>query len=321
MRLRAVFRSFGGENTKFRPPYYSKLLTLLSFVRSASAVAGCDLIFVNDGPVPPSRLAVMERYGRVIQIAGQAQGMRASYRYSLELPDREGWGDDDVVSFNEDDYLYTAVAFAALAEAAHDLPEAAYLSLYGDEPHYADPDVRVRYSLPRGWAPAPDRVVDGRRWFNRPSVTSTFAARVGALRQDLPIFLACLGPFRRRFLDHETCLMYQGFVPYHGLELLSGLPEDLRVTPRGLARAVALLPYRVALNRLAARLDRSHRLYVLAPNQATHLEYPVISTDQDWLAVAADVADWAETEGLTDQASSVRHRLHAAAAVHGGADG
>ena len=39
-------------------------------------------------------------------------------------------------------------------------------------------------------------------------------------------------------------------------------------------------------------------LYALTPNEATHLEYPVISPDQDWEAVAIEVARWAAENGL-----------------------
>jgi hypothetical protein len=255
-----------------------------------------DVVFVNDGPIPGDRLAIMHQFGRVLPIADRAQGMRTSYRYALGLADRESWADDDVVSFHEDDYLYTADAFTALADAAARLPEAGYFSLYGDRPDYQAADVRRTHSIPRGWNPAPDRMVGDRRWFNRPSITSTFAARVSALRADLPIFYQCMRPFRRRFLDHETCLLYQACVPYHGLELLTGLPNDFEASLRGVVRTAVLVPFRIALNVRASRQPEPHLLYVLTPNEATHLEYPVVSDDQDWSAVAAEVLQWAETE-------------------------
>jgi hypothetical protein len=103
-------------------------------------------------------------------------------------------------------------------------------------------------------------------------------------------------PFRRRFLDHETCLLYQACVPYHGLELLTGLPNDFEASLRGVVRTAVLVPFRIALNVRASRQPEPHLLYVLTPNEATHLEYPVVSDDQDWSAVAAEVLQWAETE-------------------------
>jgi hypothetical protein len=114
-------------------------------------------------------------------------------------------------------------------------------------------------------------------------------------------------PFRRRFLDHETCLLYQACVPYHGVELLTGLPNDFEPSFRGLLRTVVLIPYRFALNRRARRQVEPHLLYVLTPNEATHLEHPVISPDQDWPEVAADVRRWAATQDLVATPNMLAH--------------
>jgi hypothetical protein len=123
-------------------------------------------------------------------------------------------------------------------------------------------------------------------------------------------------PFRNRFLDHETCLMYQGHVPYRGRELLLGLPEydpwtprAVAWTPRAVLRTVVLVPFRVALDVHALlRRGRRHPLYALAHNEATHLEEGVLSPDQDWPAVAAGVAGWAEQNGLARTAATLRER-------------
>ena len=64
---------------------------------------------------------------------------------------------------------------------------------------------------------------------------------------------------------------------------------------RGVVRTVALVPFRIALNRLARRRRTAHLLYALTPNEATHLEHPVISPDRDWEAVAGEVTQWART--------------------------
>jgi hypothetical protein len=298
MKQHLVYRSYGGENRKRRPQYYSKLLTLTSFVRAASRLPEADVTFFNDGPVPADRLAIMERFGRVVQLAETAQGMRSSYRAALLLSTTEPWSDDDVVSYIEDDYLFAEDAFLALADAATELPQISYFTMYGTRPDPSDPDARIRHSLPRQWAPAPDLQAGGRVWFNRCSIASTFSARVGALRTDLPVFLACMGPFRKRYLDHETCLIYQGYVPYHGRELLLGLPGDFVPSLRGVARTLVLVPFRMAMNFLARRRRAAHLLYAVTPNEATHLEYPVISPDRDWSAVASEVAEWAADQGM-----------------------
>ena len=67
MTLHLVYRSYGGENLKRRPFYYSKMLALISFVRAATKVRDAELLFLNDGPIPDDKLAVMSRYGRVVQ--------------------------------------------------------------------------------------------------------------------------------------------------------------------------------------------------------------------------------------------------------------
>ena len=106
-------------------------------------------------------------------------------------------------------------------------------------------------------------------------------------------------------LDHETCLIYQGQIPYHGRELLTGLPGDFVPSLRGVVRAVVLVPFRIALNRLARRRRAANLLYALTPNEATHLEHPVISPDRDWEAVATDVTRWASENGLAAAGTSV----------------
>lgn len=304
MTQRLVYRSYGGENRKDRPHYYSKILTLISFVRAAARLPGADILFLNDGPVPCEREAIMKRFGRVIQLADQAQGLRASYRAALLLCTTEPWSDDDVVSFVEDDYLFTEDAFLALDAATSELPEVSYFSLYGDRPDYSDPGVVTSHSLPRDWTSMPDLMAGDRIWFNRASITSTFSARVGTLRADLTVFFACMWPFRKRFLDHETCLIYQGYVPYHGRELLLGLAGDLAPSVRGVLRTVVLVPFRLALNLVAwRRRGGTNLLYATTPNEATHLEHPVISADQDWEAVARDVTEWAAANGLAGSAT------------------
>lgn len=311
-RFHLVLRSYGGENHKSRPPYYSKLIALASFIRAASQVPGADVLFLNDGPVPATHLALMERYGTVVQIPGGPIGMRGSYWHAVTLPRHHpDWDDDDIVSLNEDDYLFRPDAFAVLEAAAAQLAEAGYFSVYGPRPDYDSPTVRQDLSLPHGWQPAPDRVVDGRTWFNQPGITSTFSARAGALRHDAAVFRHCMIPFRRRFLDHETCLIYQGFVPYRGLDLITGLPGDFEPGLRGMARTVFLVPFRVALNIHAMMRHERHLLYCLTPNEATHLDLPVISSDRDWAAEAWTLPGWAAEQGLDDVAAELAVMLEA----------
>ena len=311
MTLHLVYRSYGGENTKRRPPYYSKLLTLLSFIRAAERVPDADVVFVNDGPIPEDRLHLMTGAGSVISMGDTAAGMRASYVFALDLPDREGWAADDVVMFVEDDYLFTAEGFVALTSAIDD-PSIDYFSLYGERPDTTSIEDRREFAVPAGWHPQPEVVIKGRTWFNQPSITSTFGARVGALRADRDIFEQCMRPFRHRFLDHETFLMVQGAIPYHGWELVSGLPDDFERSARGVVRALVLVPYRFAINRRARRQLRPHLLYAVTPNEATHVEYPVVSGDRDWESVAREVWGWAATRLGSTSGDTARERDNAA---------
>lgn len=312
MTLRIVLRSYGGDNKKGRPPFYSKDLVVASFVRAARAAQEADpgqveVLFVNDGPIPAPRLAFMERSGRVLAIPGGPVGMRDSYRYGLDMADRFGWPDDDLVVFVEDDYLLTADAFTVLVRGAQALPEAAYFAICGSRAtDYDDPAQQRLHGLPVGWRPlGPDRVVGDRTWINVLSVASTFAARVAAIRADRDIFELCMKPFRKRYFDHETCLLYQGVTPYTGGAYFFGLPGDFVPCARGVARAVALLPYRVVLNRRARRQHQPHLLYAVQPTVAVHLEVDLMDPGRNWSGEAEDVVAWARGHGFVVRGGSV----------------
>lgn len=308
MGLKLVLRSYGGDNHKGRPPFYSKDLVVASFLRAAAEVREAtstapddvEVFFVNDGPIPPHRLRVMEDRGTVLPIPGGPVGMRRSYVYGLDLPDRLGWSDDDIVVYVEDDYLLSHDAFVVLLQGVEAMPDVSYFALSGSRPDdLTDPAERLKHQVPRGWAPAePDRRIGAHTWVHILSVASTFAARVGPLVADRDIFEQAMRPFRNRYLDHETCLLYQGIVPYHGWELVTGLPGDFVPSLRGVGRAVVLTPYRVLLNRRARRQREPHTLYAPQPSVAAHLEIGMMSTGRDWAAVAAEVAAWSQQQGL-----------------------
>lgn len=308
--IHLVLRSYGGDNQKRRPPYYSKLLALVSFIRATTRVPDADVVFLNDGPIPAPHLHLMEQFGTVVQIPGGPVGMRRSYWLAVTLPERNpDWGNEDILSLNEDDYLFRSEAFSHLRQAADGLPEASYFSVYGPKPDYSRSDVRASFSLPHGWTPAPDHEVAGAGWFNQPGITSTFAGRVGAFRKDKWVFRHCMIPFRKRFLDHETCLIYQGYVPYRGLDIVTGLPGDFVPGVRGVARTAVLIPFRIALNAHARMHHEHHLLYCLNPNDATHMDAPAISPDRNWADEAALVVAWAKEQGWSDIASQLENAM------------
>ena len=52
--LHVVYRSTGAENRMSRPAFYSKLGCLKSLLAAAERCQSpIELIFVNDGPIPP----------------------------------------------------------------------------------------------------------------------------------------------------------------------------------------------------------------------------------------------------------------------------
>lgn len=289
-----VYRSFGGENQKGRPAFYSKSVALASLIR---AVEGTDarIIYLNDGPIPPERLRLMEKTGEIVQIEGGPVGMRGSYRAAVSLPLKRKMTDDDVVYFSEDDYLYHGEAIRALISAAEKLPEASYFALYASTPRHANPgEFPNGYTTPPVWVAQPDVVVDALTWAHVVSTASTFGARVSALRADRDIFEEAMWPFKRRLLDHETCIVYQGVTPYTAKELLWGRTGEYPFTPYGVVRRLGLTPFRVMLNVRAQFQRTPHRLYAVDPNLACHLETRVMTPGRDWAALADEVAAWAK---------------------------
>jgi hypothetical protein len=305
MTLRAVYRSYGGDNRKDRPQGYSKLLCLQSFVRALDGV-DADVVFLNDGPVPDELLALMRSCGRVEQLEGS--GMRASYWGALQLAvSTPGWHDDDVVWFSEDDYLYRPDALRALARAARaeQTAGADYFALYGSTPGRSvlrpeEPELPD----PRGWDPGQPVLVGEQVWTRLRSTASTFGGRVGALRQDLGIFRLCMWPHRTMLRDHDTCLALQGFSQHSAADLLRPVVQPVLGGGRGLRGAVrqaVLLPFLVATALRAKRRPSRRRTFLAAaPNLATHMEDGRLAPGTDWSRVAEDVRAWARQREAFD---------------------
>jgi hypothetical protein len=305
MRLHVIYRSYGGENDKGRPPYHDKTRNLASLLRAAAAAPGVDVTFIDNGPIPPERVALMEASGgRIVDI--DVPTMRQSYRFALRYAMDAGWDAEDVVYLLEDDYLHLPGALAALEAASHAMPEVSYFLTYGGTEDY--PTYRGAVPpYPVHWRPGISTVVDGQRWRPSLSATSTYAVRVGALREDWSIILQSHLPYRHHYLDHETGLVWQGYRPYRwgdiAREAVGGADGDL--TTR--LRAVAQAPFKVAFNlRAHRRADRRRLLYVAEPNLATHLESALLAPGPDWAAVAADVDAWLGDDPTAAVAGSAR---------------
>jgi len=303
-----IYRSHGGENSKARPAYYSKLLALASFVRAAEAVDPApELMFVNDGSIPAPRLALMESRGEVLSVS--AGSNRQSYRAVISLAlDRAGAA-DDVVWFAEDDYLYARDALSHLAAAAATVPQADYFALYSSESLDLTTSRRQPTARPEPGAEGdPGAVVLGRvSWFRALSTTSTFGVRHQILREDARLLRMC--PFTGGAWDHTTCLVYQGYQPFSAAQLRTelrsraALPlgQSARSIVRGFARATINL-------RSLRRPSRRRVLLGSDPELIAHMEtcegdlgmLPSARTAAiDWGRVAAETVAWAAEHSIS----------------------
>jgi len=299
IRLHVVYRSYGGTNTKDRPPFFSKQLALASLVRAAEAAGQpVELVFLNDGPIPAERLDLMRAAGEVVPRT--RLGFRGSYHAGLALPLERGWPDEDLVWFGEDDYLYRPSALRDLVAAAETFPEASYLALYasigdrppegGEQPDYAPVPARWRGSAPVA--------VNGHLWRRGLSTTWTFGVRMAALRQDRRI-LSLTDYTGLAGCDHAMCLLYQGLQPFPW----ALLGRDLRLAGPGAARRRAkrlvVVPLKAALNLWSyGRARRGRLLFAADPPLATHLETGHLALGTDWPAIAEDCAAWAAARGI-----------------------
>jgi hypothetical protein len=282
VELKVVYRSYSGDNRKDRPAYYDKTTTLLSFLRAVKRV-DAEVVFMNDGDIPPERLRLMQKYGETIRLP--YVGMRHSYIAGLRLARQRRWPDRALVWFSEDDYLYRPESFQVLGMAAAAIP-ADYFGLCGS----TSPSWR-----PAGWQPSGPYSVDGQRWVRSVSVTSTFGGRAGTVAADMSIFLQCLLPHRRSYRDHDTCVVYQGYQPHHWRQLFTDMTLQASGTGRERLRLAALAPFKAGLNIRSRRLRSNRRVLVVAdPNLACHMEVENLSPGTDWAEVAKDSVRWAQ---------------------------
>lgn len=277
VRLHVIYRSTGPENAKGRPAYHSKLRSLRSLLRSWDAVQAPrgELVFLNNGPIPADRLAVMRRAGRVESLSGLElhESYWAAVSLALERPGA------DLVLFAEDDHLYRVEALSDLVAAAGRLPEVSYLATYASTTAGMPNGEPLHEGLrvPRvGDAP----LTDG--WRRGLSHTSSFAVRVSALRRDARLHR--LAPRCGGAWDHSLALAYQGLAPYGP----AGVAEPLREPRMGSAsRRAKVVVWRAALTAAALARRRSPSALAAArPCLSTHVESGVIALGTDWEAEA-----------------------------------
>jgi len=301
--LHIVYRSTGKENRKPRPGFYSKMLSLLSLLFATEALPEekrREIIFLNDAPVAAANHDVMEAFGEVIDVPNLT--LRKSLRFATDLPRLRNWNDDDIVYFAEDDYLYQPDAFISLLAAAEQMPRPSYFAFYasagGLEPsgRPVPPELRVVQR------PGKSIVAAGHEWRPALSTTSSFAAHVHALRQDL--WLHRLAPRSGGAWDHVISLAHQGHAPFRWKQVV----EPLVDANAGLVRATLHSGLRATLN-LGAVASKLHWHPLMAPSPclATHMELPHMAAGVDWTAVVEQTQDWAAQHSLPlDWAAPVR---------------
>jgi hypothetical protein len=279
IRLHGVYRATGKPNAKPRPPGFSKLRSLESFLRTWEACPDTgELVFQTDGAIPDDQLSLMRAAGQVIPKVGL--DMMSSYWSAVRFALDSGWPDHELVYFGEDDYLYRPEMFAAIVAAAERLPGADHFAPYATIGHIGSNGDQLHAGLrrpPLRGEPLAD--IGGVMWHRATSHTLSYAVRLGALRADQRLHnlaLRCSGAF-----DHAICLACQGVLPYGPLELLEPLHAPTGASP---SRRVKVATWRVVLS--AAGLARRRQPRLLAaprPAQATHMELGLLASGTDWM--------------------------------------
>lgn len=176
MTITAIYRTFDGDNTTSRPPYYSKQLAFQSFLLAWRKLPARRLIVAINSPrIPPSLAPLIEAHAdevRFVETPGNARCYRTVLSWSTRLEN------DAVVYHAEDDYLYHPDAFVELAAAVERLPDVDYFTLYDHRDRYSRSD-DVSLGRPEFVA-----IAGQRHWRVVESTCMTYAARVRALKRD-----------------------------------------------------------------------------------------------------------------------------------------
>jgi hypothetical protein len=297
MKLHVIYRSYGGENRKSRPAYYSKLLALASFVRAVDQLESpVGLTFLNDGPVANDAYRLMQAVGRVVVF--DRLGQRGSRAKALALASGSTGDESDLVWLAEDDYLYRPDALEGLLSAAQLIPWASYFALYATFPTL-EPEISGEEDgvTPRGWRDRGGATVHGHDWRHAVATTGTWGARLPALRRDRHLFRVAL--YSAHDWDMQTCLAYQGYVPFRGRWLLEDPTTRGTESVQSRIKVLGATPIKLAVDAMAYRRARQPALLV-APRPAlvTHLELPYIAPGTDWAAEAEATTEWARARGI-----------------------
>lgn len=312
VKLRILYRHYGGDNTKPRPSYYSKMLALASLLRAVEVLdEEPELVFINDQVRPGPILSLMESRGEVVPAKGGSDAR--SYRFMLDREVARPAPADTFLWFSEDDYLYRPDALRHLSRGVTAVPGADYLTMYGSRALDAEASAGRRRIVERGRAGAADDVaaisVDDVQWFRAAACTSTFGTHLGTLREDLRLLR--LTSVSGGAWDTTTNLALGGFLPFTGPELradlLPGRSAPVADWPRSIARGAVRL---VVTARSLRRPSRRRTLFGTDPELISHMEIDQLrsrfpgserSAATDWDTIAKETTAWAEERGIDVQ--------------------
>ena len=306
--MRILYRHYGGENTKPRPSYYSKVLALASLLRAAEQLGQTpELVFVNDQVRPGPVLSLMEASGEVLAVKGGSDRKTLRDTFSREAARRVPA--DQFLWFAEDDYLYRPDALRHIAEGAASLPMADYLTVYGSTALDVQASNRRAVHRARPGASGSGTVqVAGLDWYPAAYATSTFGLRAGTLREDLRLLRLCA--LSGGAWDQTSWMVAGGYLPFTASELAEDLLPFRSGPPSGWPKAVARGAVRVAVTARALRSpSRRRRLFASDPELVHHMEGHIDGARDplsertaaiDWAAEAAETVSWARERGITD---------------------
>lgn len=304
--LRVLHRSYGGDNTKPRPAYYSKLLALAALLRAADALdVAPELVFLNDGPMPDERLRVMERFGEVRSVRRGGSDTN-SYREMLADENARTGEPDDLIWLAEDDYLYVPDALRQLVAGAA-ATGADYFTLYGSRAIDVERSGRTAVARPEPAAEGTGQTVQVQdvAWYRAVATTSTFGITRRALAEDVGLlrhFSLTGGAW-----DTATCKAIQGYLPFTAQHLRRDFLPFGHVAPVLWPKSLVRGVLRVVSVPLAMRRPQRRRALLGSdPELIIHMEAPddpprALSARThkiDWAAVADETAEWANDHGI-----------------------
>lgn len=252
--LRVWCRYTDKPSTKPRPPWFTKQTCLSSLLESLEQVTEhlASLTVVVDGPVSHDLRDLLD--GRARMVTSSRGGKCRTFGEVLRIAIAES-APGEIVYFAEDDYLYAPDAFAALLEAAREMNDVDYFTLYDHPDRYSGAERAFSRTT-----------VGARSWYGVPSTCLTFAARIEALRRDRWLFYAA-----SRTPGLDSRVLRQAAVRAGWRTPMDELSWHLVLRER---------------QRKPWSRPMQRRLLSPVPGLATHCESGVVSEGVDWERIA-----------------------------------